>query len=268
MTGTLIADQEKFVAEEVRKNPIPIVGETTLKYPFGYGYCQCGCGKVTKVFGNGIHFKYLQGHAQYGKIRQRLHRLRDGKVTHELSQRRIKRILARPTPPLIEQPTLNAIAKEQENERLARTLAWTKVNQDFIKWNRRKLRARTNETQNRYYRERRKRDPIFKLLAYVRGRIRGALTRKNLRKSTKTEQLLGCSVQELKNHLEAQFKDGMTWDNYGQWHVDHIRPCSSFDLAKPKEQKACFHYTNLQPLWAEENYKKSGRYKAEPEKPP
>lgn len=148
----------------------------------------------------------------------------------------------------------------QGNERLARTVAWTKVNQDFIKWHRKKLRERTNVTASRYQRERRKRDPIFKLLAYVRGRIRGALTRKYLRKNTKTEQLLGCSVQELKDHLEFQFKDGMNWDNFGQWHVDHIKPCCSFDLSKTEEQKICFHYTNLQPLWAVENFKKGGRY--------
>ena len=53
----------------------------------------------------------------------------------------------------------------------------------------------------------------------------------------------------------------MTWDNYGDWHVDHIRPCCSFDLTKIEEQNICFHYTNLQPLWAEENFKKNGRYK-------
>ena len=59
-------------------------------------------------------------------------------------------------------------------------------------------------------------------------------------------------------HLEAQFKPGMTWDNYGLkgWHVDHIRPCASFDLRDPEQQRRCFHYTNLQPLWAEENLKK------------
>lgn len=244
---------------------MPIVGEKTSEYPFGYGCSQCGCGKVTKVF-RGVSLSYLQEHAQFAKIQRRLHHPRDTKTTREMSQRRTKQILANPKPPKIKQPTLKAIAREQENERLARTVAWTKVNQNFINWNRRRLRVRTNETQNRYYRERRKQDPIFKLLAYVRGRIRSALTRKNLRKSTKTEQLLGCSVQELKNHLEAQFKDGMNWDNYGQWHVDHIKPCCSFDLSKIEEQTACFHYTNLQPLSAEENLKKSGRYKPESEK--
>ena len=51
----------------------------------------------------------------------------------------------------------------------------------------------------------------------------------------------------------------MNWDNYGQWHIDHIRPCASFNLLDPIEQKICFHYTNLQPLWAEDNLKKSNK---------
>ena len=52
----------------------------------------------------------------------------------------------------------------------------------------------------------------------------------------------------------------MSWDNYGDWHIDHIRPCCSFDLSKIEEQEKCFHYSNLQPLWAEENMTKGGKY--------
>jgi hypothetical protein len=121
---------------------MPIVGEKTSEYPFGYGCSQCGCGKVTKVF-RGVSLSYLQEHAQFAKIQRRLHHPRDTKTTREMSQRRTKQILANPKPPKIKQPTLKAIAREQENERLARTVAWTKVNQNFINWNRRRLRART-----------------------------------------------------------------------------------------------------------------------------
>jgi len=64
------------------------------------------------------------------------------------------------------------------------------------------------------------------------------------------------SLDFLKQYLKKQFRPGMTWDNYGKWHIDHIIPCCKFDLSKPKEQQKCFHYTNLQPLWAEENRKK------------
>jgi hypothetical protein len=65
----------------------------------------------------------------------------------------------------------------------------------------------------------------------------------------------------LKKHLEQQFKEGMTWENYGTmgWHIDHINPCSSFDLTLQEERKKCFHYTNLQPLWWWENTSKGNR---------
>ena len=76
-----------------------------------------------------------------------------------------------------------------------------------------------------------------------------------------SSSLLGCTVEELKTYIENQFEDGMTWENWRHdgWHLDHIIPCSSFDLTKKKEQKKCFHYTNLQPLWAEDNFSKSNK---------
>jgi hypothetical protein len=80
-------------------------------------------------------------------------------------------------------------------------------------------------------------------------------------KSKKTQELLGCCSTELKLYLEQKFKDGMSWENYGLygWHVDHIIPCASFDLTDLEQQKKCFHYTNLQPLWAEENLEKGSK---------
>lgn len=65
--------------------------------------------------------------------------------------------------------------------------------------------------------------------------------------------LIGCEIDYLLYHIQEQFNPGMTWDNYGDWHIDHIKPCANFDLSKPEEQRKCFNYTNLQPLWAEEN---------------
>ena len=72
-------------------------------------------------------------------------------------------------------------------------------------------------------------------------------------KSASTIKLLGCTIEEFKIHLEKQFKPGMNWSNYGEWHVDHIQPCITFDLSKKLEQSKCFHYTNLRPLWKLEN---------------
>ena len=81
-------------------------------------------------------------------------------------------------------------------------------------------------------------------------------------KSIKTSGLVGCSFEYFKRHIENQFDDNMNWDNYGVygWHVDHIRPCASFDLSEEEEQLKCFHYTNLQPMWAQENWSKSAKY--------
>jgi len=97
----------------------------------------------------------------------------------------------------------------------------------------------------------------FKILQRCRSRLYDAI--KGTVKSARTQELIGCTVEHLLEHLESQFQDGMTWDNYGKWHIDHIIPCSSFDFTKEEEQRKCFNYTNLQPLWAEDNYRKSDK---------
>jgi hypothetical protein len=102
-----------------------------------------------------------------------------------------------------------------------------------------------------------KKDPHFKLKQQLSHRLYLAL--KSNVKSKRTKDLLGCTIEELWIHLEKSFKPGMTRENYGKWHVDHIIPCSNFDLSKPEEQTKCFHYTNLQALWAHENLSKSNK---------
>ena len=79
-------------------------------------------------------------------------------------------------------------------------------------------------------------------------------------KKFKTMELLGCSIEKLWEHLESKFQPGMTKENHGKWHIDHIIPCAAFDLRCPVQQLACFHYINLQPLWAEDNLKKGAKY--------
>jgi hypothetical protein len=103
-----------------------------------------------------------------------------------------------------------------------------------------------------------KESPSFRLEKNLRIRIWHALNGKV--KSKRTKELLGCNVDELKIHLENKFSEGMTWDNYGKWHVDHIKPCSLFDLTVPEEQLLCFNYTNLQPLWSYDNQSKSDTF--------
>lgn len=109
----------------------------------------------------------------------------------------------------------------------------------------------------RHY-ERLKNDLDYKIRNNLRSRVLLAL--KGGKKSKPTLKLLGCTVAELWQHLESKFQPGMTKENHGSWHIDHIKPCASFDLTKPEEQEKCFHYTNLQPLWAKENMSKGAKW--------
>ena len=109
-----------------------------------------------------------------------------------------------------------------------------------------------------YQRRRRHRDESFRMGARLRRRLFGLL--KGLEKSAPTEILLGCSVPQLRVHISSLFQPGMSWENYGEWHIDHLRPLSSFDLTDPEQQKQAFHYKNLQPLWAADNLRKGARF--------
>lgn len=113
-----------------------------------------------------------------------------------------------------------------------------------------------------YERKRRQEDPNYRLGKIIRGRIRNLV--KSGRKSARSLELAGCSWEELRSHLEARFEPGMTWENmgYGGWEIDHIRPCASFpDLGtSPEQQRECFHYTNLQPLWYWDNRSKRDKW--------
>lgn len=99
-------------------------------------------------------------------------------------------------------------------------------------------------------------DPNRKLLSLLRKRISKALRRRTNKKVSTTTELLGCTISDLRLHLESKFQPGMAWNNYGAWHVDHIKPCASFDFSKPESQRVCFHFSNLQPLWAADNIAK------------
>jgi len=105
--------------------------------------------------------------------------------------------------------------------------------------------------------ERRDTDPVFNLTNRMRTRLWKYLKTHNITKKNKTFDIVGCSPVFLKEHLEKQFISGMTWENRNEWHIDHIIPLSS---AKTEDElyKLC-HYTNLQPLWVEDNLKKSNK---------
>jgi hypothetical protein len=134
---------------------------------------------------------------------------------------------------------------------------WSELNKEKVKKDKRIWRENNIDKVREYYNNRikkqRKSEPLKKLIFNVRSRISSIL--KNKRKNT--FNIVGCSPEFLKEYLEKKFKNGMSWENQGKWHIDHIMPLSS---AKTEEEiyELC-HYTNLQPLWAEDNLRKSNK---------
>jgi hypothetical protein len=118
-----------------------------------------------------------------------------------------------------------------------------------------KKRHQPKATKN--YLQRRKDDVNFKLVTLLRTRLNRAL-KKNWKVGSSIKDL-GCTIEELKVHLEAQFKPGMSWSNHGEWHIDHIVPLASVNLSDREDFLKVCNYKNLQPLWARENILKSDR---------
>lgn len=114
--------------------------------------------------------------------------------------------------------------------------------------------------KEREYRKRNAKKPEIRIMRSLRARLQTILKRSNGSKSNKMIELVGCTMPFLRQYLESLWKPNMRWDNYGKnmdnWVMDHIIPCAKFDLTDPKQQKECFHYTNLQPLWFLENASK------------
>jgi len=122
---------------------------------------------------------------------------------------------------------------------------WNKENKDRI-----------NKSRRKYVKAKRQTNLEFKLTEILRCKLLTTLRAKNVKKQMRALELVGCTLQELKEHLESQWHPGMNWDNHTKtgWHIDHIKPCNTFDLTDIEQQKLCFHYTNLRPLWADDNY--------------
>ena len=198
-------------------------------------YCSLNCKKKAEY--NRNKDRYLTYFKKYGN--EKKEQIKEQRHNHYLENR--ERML-----------------KEKQDYYLENkeTIAEYKIN--WAKKNRQKINTRIRNFI--------KENINYKLSAYLRVRLNSTL--KGNTKSASATKLLGCSIEELKKHLESQFKEGMSWDNHGrgfngkgmqEWHIDHIKPCASFDLSKLEEQRKCFHYSNLQPLWAKENRMKGSK---------
>lgn len=143
---------------------------------------------------------------------------------------------------------------------IARSKKWKSENPDKVKQcnanyyinNKEKVNKRILACMNKRYAS----DLGYRVSCVLRARIKKAVVRGDRVK--RTMELLGCSIEYFIKYLESNWKEGMNWNNYGYrgWHIDHIVPVVSFDLTCPEQQKVCFNYTNMQPLWAEENFAK------------
>jgi hypothetical protein len=141
-----------------------------------------------------------------------------------------------------------AAAKRRAKADRVRETAWRKRNKD-----------RVREYNLRYVKKKLSTDYAFWLRQRVRVRLCGVLNNREKPKSGRTIAYVGCDIDTLVAHIESQFTDGMSWDNRGKWHIDHIIPLALFDLRDEKQQLAAFNYKNLRPMWAMDNVKKGAK---------
>lgn len=169
---------------------------------------------------------------------------------------------------------------DQFQKAYERTKRWQKANPEKVKEQQKRTRDKNREKRNAYNREYKKRnkeklreyarsyqrkwmgdksrtDPAFAMLQRLRHRLQLCLKVKFIRKTHRTIELLGCDIHHFKSWIESQFTEGMSWENRRDWHLDHIYPCSKFDMHNEQHRTACFHYTNIQPLWKKDNFSKS-----------
>jgi len=134
---------------------------------------------------------------------------------------------------------------------------YREINNEKIRLKKKKYDDENKEKRNKYIKNKYKTDILFRLKINLSSRLRKYALLNNITKKNNTFDIIGCSPEFLKEYLEKQFIDGMSWDTRSEWHIDHIVPLSS---ANTEEEiyKLC-HYTNLQPLWAEDNLKKGSK---------
>lgn len=153
---------------------------------------------------------------------------------------------------------INRKQKENKEQKKEYDKVYRKENQEEIRKYQKEYKKKNRLKINEYYNKRIKNDPNFRAQECLRKITRKAITSKGGIKSASTEKLLGCTFEYARLYIENLFTEGMSWENYPEWEIDHIRPIASFlDLTDPLQQRECCHYTNLRPLWADDNRNKS-----------
>ena len=153
--------------------------------------------------------------------------------------------------------------QENREKHLQRVRKYREDNYEYVQQQAKEYRQRNKHKSNQYQRDRYHSDLQFKMATLLRRRLEKAINKQQ--KTGSAVHDLGCTIPELIQHIEQQFTEGMSWDNWSHtgWHLDHIKPLSLFDLTDPEQYKQAAHYTNLQPLWAHDNLSKGNRYSPE-----
>ena len=149
--------------------------------------------------------------------------------------------------------------KSKERNRAAIRLQ----NREFYRRNIDKMRARALEYKRAHPEKIREYERNHPEIYALRHAVSHMLESAQAKKTAKCRQYVGCSPKELRDYIESLFVSGMTWENYGEWHVDHIRPLATFDFTLAENMFIASHYSNLQPLWAMDNLSKGSKYEAQ-----
>ena len=148
-------------------------------------------------------------------------------------------------------------SKENHERKLETDRQWRANNREHHRTYSRKWREENLERHNAYFRNRYNEDIEYRLTSLLRTRINMAI--KANQKNGSAVQDLGCSIAAFKLYIENQFEDGMSWDNHGEWHLDHVLPLASFDLTDRVQFLEAANWLNYQPLWAEDNLMKGAK---------
>lgn len=194
---------------------------------------------------NGDQIRKAKRSAYHADLQRNREKIRQSYARYAEQRRADRRRYCRENPEVVRQSDVRAREKRRELGKAQ------EAQRKYYAVNESKLVA--------YEREYRRTNINRNVSCRLRGALRKCLT--NGKKTARTEQLLGCSFAELVIHLERQFVPPMNWAAFlrGEIHIDHIIPCSRFDFSKPEQQRDCFHYSNLQPLWAVDNLRKGKR---------
>lgn len=145
-------------------------------------------------------------------------------------------------------------------ERVRKSRQYHLDNKDTRLEKMKRYREENRESINTYFRERRKRDPMFKMGAYLRNMLRRILKASGTVKQGSSSDIVGYGAVELKTHIESLFTEGMGWENYGEWHIDHKIPVSLMTMFGIDDPAIINALSNLQPMWALDNLVKGNRF--------